>query len=420
VIRKYVFSSAIRQSARTSLFSIVADLQSITRRRCQANMSSMLTPKSVATEGEGNESKKPIAAIAQLRSTSDKFRNLVDIATCARFAKSKGASMLFLPECFGFIGESSSQTLQEAEDPSNLIVNSNESASTGTESESSSGDHGSTKEEDEELKLARILRSIVHHEGNTASNSNQSSPKVHSLMNGLRTIARESGLWISGGGMHVAGAPTKVDIAGKDENQCRVYNTHVILDSSGALRASYRKIHLFDVCIPGKVDLRESKTTAPGTELVACDSPVGKLGITTCYDLRFPEMYTELTEKMGAQVLLVPSAFTVPTGAAHWHTLLRARAIENQCYVLAAAQYGKHNGKRISFGHSLAVDPWGKVIADAGGYPTTEEDETKPDCQTSSTPSEPPSIVTVEIDLSSIDSIRQRMPIDLHRTNAHF
>ncbi len=292
-------------------------------------MSSMLTPKSVpnelANEGEGSETKKPIAAIAQLRSTSDKFRNLVDIATCARFAKSKGASMLFLPECFGFIGESSSQTLQEAEDPSNLKVHSMESVLTGTESESSSRNYGSTKEENEELELTRILTSIVHHdhEGISASNSNELSPKVHSLINGLRTIARESGLWISGGGMHVAGAPPKVDNISTDENQSRVYNTHVILDSSGALRASYRKIHLFDVCIPGKVNLRESKTTAPGTELVACDSPVGKLGISTCYDLRFPEMYTELTEKMGAQVLLVPSAFTVPTGAAHWHTLLR-------------------------------------------------------------------------------------------------
>ncbi len=304
LIRKFILASATRQSAGTSRFGTNKDLSSIARRH-RASMSSI-----------ENEMKNPIAAVAQLRSTSDKFRNLIDIATCARLAKSEGASMLFLPECFGFIGESSSQTLEEAEDPSNLSL-------TETEKETAS---------DEEQELTRILKSIVHHAGNdvdgSVSNSKVPSPAVNSLMSGLRTIAKESGLWISGGGMHVGGAPPKVDIAAgtnEEQNRCRVYNTHVVLDSSGALVASYRKIHLFDVSIPGKVELRESNSTAPGTELIACDSPVGKLGITTCYDLRFPEMYKELTQKMGAQVLLVPSAFTVPTGAAHWHTLLRGK-----------------------------------------------------------------------------------------------
>ena len=125
--------------------------------------------------------------------------------------------------------------------------------------------------------------------------------------------------------MHVSGAPPDEKDTEAKSDSCRVYNTHVVVDSNGALVARYRKIHLFDVSIPGKVELRESRTTAPGTELVACDSPVGRLGITTCYDLRFPEMYTELTQNMGAQVLLVPSAFTIPTGAAHWHTLLRGK-----------------------------------------------------------------------------------------------
>lgn len=298
LVRKYIFASATRQSAGTSLFGIIKDTSLIARRH-RASMSSI-----------DNEPKNPVAAIAQLRSTSDKFRNLVDIATCARFAKSKGASMLFLPECFGFIGESSAQTLEEAEDPSNLSL-------VETETES-----------DEELELTRILKSIVNDVDTSVSNSKVPSPAVNSLMNGLRTIAKESGLWISGGGMHVGGAPPKGDTGAgmnQEQKQCRVYNTHVVLDSSGALVASYRKIHLFDVSIPGKVELRESNSTAPGTELVACDSPVGKLGITTCYDLRFPEMYTELTQKMGAQVLLVPSAFTIPTGAAHWHTLLRGK-----------------------------------------------------------------------------------------------
>lgn len=317
--------------------------------------------------------------------------------------------MLFLPECFGFIGESTEQTLLEAEDPARLLASS--------EPESAA-----------ESRLDRILKSIIHNDGigcdgnEATDSSNDPSPTVNSLMEGLRTIAKESGLWISGGGIHVAGAPPDSDqqtdqseSETKDEQQ-RVYNAHIILDSNGELVASYRKIHLFDVSIPGKVELRESRTTAPGTELVACDSPLGRLGVTTCYDLRFPEVYTKLTETMGAQILLVPSAFTVPTGSAHWHALLRARAIENQCYVLAAAQYGKHNGKRDSFGHSLAVDPWGKVVADAGGYPTTEEEDLPP----SFTAPNPPSIVTAEIDLSLIDSIRQRMPINLHRANATF
>merc|ERR1712232_228857 len=122
--------------------------------------------------------------------------------------------------------------------------------------------------------------------------------------------AKESGLWISGGGIHVKAPPISESLG----VQQRVYNTHVILDSDGLLRSCYRKIHLFDVTIPGKVHLRESKTTAPGTELVTCDSPLGTLGVTTCYDLRFPEMYIELV-KRGAQILLVPSAFTIPTGS---------------------------------------------------------------------------------------------------------
>lgn len=310
-------------------------------------MSSLSTLKSAQNNEEECIKTNPIAAVAQLRSTSDKFRNLLDVATCARIAKSRGASMLFLPECFGFIGESASQTLEEAEDParlSNDFLDSN--SAIGNETESFGNDECDKKRE-EELALTRILKTVIHNVSDTAddvsnhdydtNDSNESSPVVHSLMDGLRTIARESGLWISGGGIHIGGAPPDAvvstnqsetlssPVSKEKQQEYRVYNTHVVLDSSGALIAQYRKIHLFDVSIPGKVELRESKTTAPGTKLVACDSPVGRLGITTCYDLRFPEMYTELTRNMGAQILLVPSAFTIPTGAAHWHTLLRGK-----------------------------------------------------------------------------------------------
>ena len=240
--------------------------------------------------------------------------------------------MLFLPECFGFMGQSSLQTLKEAEDPARLTLGS-EWTSSGSSGGSSSADRNKLEDE---LALTRILKSTIFDTANSIDgmdDSDRLSPVVHSLMDGLRTIAKESGLWISGGGIHVSGAPpddTEESASASSSNndqqqqqQQRVYNTHVILDSSGILRSFYRKIHLFDVSIPGKVQLRESNTTAPGTELVTCDSPVGRLGVTTCYDLRFPEMYMELVRNMGAQVLLVPSAFTVPTGAAHWHTLLR-------------------------------------------------------------------------------------------------
>jgi deaminated glutathione amidase len=189
------------------------------------------------------------------------------------------------------------------------------------------------------------------------------------------------------------------------------------------------------------------------THTIRCE---GCLGVTICYDLRFPEMYTELVQTMGAQVLLVPSAFTVPTGRAHWHTLLRgtwvyiwmqlcsgvlqvtsdtqavappmrhslARAIENQCYVIAAAQYGSHNDKRESYGHALVVDPWGAIVVDAGGADTATTvndqaqqakggDDIVPLIST-------PSIVTCVIDLNLVSSIRERMPIQQHRTNAQF
>jgi deaminated glutathione amidase len=134
----------------------------------------------------------------------------------------------------------------------------------------------------------------------------------------------------------------------------------------------------------------------------------GCLGLSVCYDLRFPEMYVSLVE-MGATTILVPSAFTVPTGTAHWHTLLRARAIETQCYVIAAAQYGRHNEKRESYGHSLVVDPWGTVVADAGGVDSTNGGVPVPTT---------PSIVTCEVNSGRIDEIRQRMPIQEHRKSA--
>ena len=241
----------------------------------------------------------PIAAIAQLRSTSNKLENLINISKCARMANEQGASMLFLPECFGFMSGSTAQTstLMNAEQPIEI-------------DQSQNSDEVTTI-------LSKTVQNAFEKEDVKDFTNGEDTSQI-ALLDGLRTIACESKLWISAGGMHCRGAPPNE--AGEE----RVYNTHIIMDDSGDLKAVYRKIHLFDVTIPGKVNLQESKTTAPGTKLVVCDSPIGKLGLSTCYDMRFPEMYEQMV-RAGAQVLLAPSAFTVPTGKAHWHTLLKGK-----------------------------------------------------------------------------------------------
>ncbi|MGE0785122.1 MAG: carbon-nitrogen hydrolase family protein [Sandaracinaceae bacterium] len=144
----------------------------------------------------------------------------------------------------------------------------------------------------------------------------------------------------------------------------KVKNACVHVDAGGEVRAVYRKIHLFDVDLPDGTKLMESETVEPGADVVVTDAPFGKLGLSVCYDLRFPELYRRLTDG-GAIALAIPAAFTATTGKDHWHVLLRARAIEAQCYVLAAAQTGHHFGKRYSYGHALIVDPWGVVLAEA-------------------------------------------------------
>ena len=170
----------------------------------------------------------------------------------------------------------------------------------------------------------------------------------------LSELATKHGIWIVGGG-----TPEVVpgDIA-------RTYNTALVVDPSGNRVARYRKIHLFDVDIPGGAVLRESDATAAGADLVVVEIEGAKVGVSICYDLRFPELYRRLVKDRGAEILLVPAAFTAHTGAAHWHLLLRARAVENQAWVVAAAQHGKHNDKRESYGHSLVVDPWGTVVGE--------------------------------------------------------
>ncbi len=183
----------------------------------------------------------------------------------------------------------------------------------------------------------------------------------HPVLAALREVARETGVWLLLGSV-------SVDISrepGIPEGERRLANRSYLIDAAGGIVARYDKIHMFDVDLAGGESYRESNAFRPGSDLVLAETPWGVLGMTVCYDLRFPQLYRTLAQA-GADFLAIPSAFTVPTGKAHWHVLLRARAIENGCYVFAPAQWGEHAEGRRTYGHSLIIDPWGEVLADAG------------------------------------------------------
>jgi predicted amidohydrolase len=168
----------------------------------------------------------------------------------------------------------------------------------------------------------------------------------------LRDTARRLGMWILGGTTVIKG-----------DSASRVANASLLIDADGERVARYDKIHLFDVAIPGREEkYLESTHVMPGREAVIADTPVGKLGLSVCYDMRFPELYRDLVAR-GAEWLAMPAAFTVPTGRAHWETLLRARAIENLCYVVAPAQSGTHTSGRETYGDTLIADYWGQVLS---------------------------------------------------------
>ncbi|HLL53551.1 MAG TPA: carbon-nitrogen hydrolase family protein [Myxococcaceae bacterium] len=195
-------------------------------------------------------------------------------------------------------------------------------------------------------------------------------------------LARELSITLLAGSVLEAGGPGG-----------RFYNTSVLFGPDGARLAVYRKIHLFDVDINDGATYRESDAIAPGTDVVAVDTTVGKLGMSVCYDLRFPELYRKLSAQ-GATLLSVPAAFTLMTGKDHWEVLLRARAIENQCYVLAPAQFGRHSEKRVTYGHALVADPWGLVIGRA---------------------SEGEGLAVGEVDPEVLRRVRQSIPCLSHR-----
>ncbi len=219
--------------------------------------------------------------------------------------------------------------------------------------------------------------------GPQADKVRRAEPLEGSLIARFAALARELGIWLLLGSFNERG----------DEQRCR--NTSVLFSPDGERAAVYRKIHLFDVDVSLEVRFQESATVASGEDIVVAATPLGAIGMTICYDLRFPELYRALVDR-GAQLITVPSAFTLTTGRAHWHTLLRARAIECQCYVIAPAQIGHHDddGIRHSFGHSLIIDPWGQEIAMA------------PDG---------PGLALAEIDLARVDEIRRKIPTAKHR-----
>lgn len=197
-------------------------------------------------------------------------------------------------------------------------------------------------------------------------------------------MAKDLNIWVSLGGFHEKSPLVE---------ESRIYNTHLILDNDGSIVGKYNKLHLFDVDIKG-VKLMESESFIPGKELPpVVKTPVGNIGLGICYDLRFPELSLHLAQQ-GADILTYPSAFTFTTGAAHWEILLRARAIETQCYVIAAAQYGQNNAKRKTYGHAMVVDPWGQVIAQ---------------CQ------EGDDVCVAAIDLDYLKKVRTQMPVWKHR-----
>lgn len=194
---------------------------------------------------------------------------------------------------------------------------------------------------------------------------------------GYRGLAAETGAWLLAGSLVLRADADKL------------VNRSLLIDPKGGIVARYDKIHMFDVDLAGGESYRESKVYRPGGDAVIAGLPWGKLGLSICYDLRFPHLYRQLAQA-GAELLAVPAAFTRQTGQAHWHVLQRARAIETGCFVIAAAQGGDHQDGRCTFGHSLIVNPWGEIIAEIGG--------------------EEPGIALADIDVSQVAKARGRVP----------
>ena len=202
------------------------------------------------------------------------------------------------------------------------------------------------------------------------------------VLGAVRDAAREAGMWVHLGSLALKGPGDKL------------VNRGLVIDNEGAIRGRYDKIHLFDVDLPSGESWRESAMYEAGREaVVVAGTPVGRLGLAICYDVRFPALFERLSEA-GADVIALPAAFTVPTGQAHWQVLLRARAIEAELFIVAAAQAGRHEDGRETYGHSLVADPWGAVLVEMGGEP---------------------GLAFAEIDRAAIGEVRGRIPVLDHR-----
>ncbi|MCF6766347.1 carbon-nitrogen hydrolase family protein [Thiotrichales bacterium 19S3-7] len=196
-------------------------------------------------------------------------------------------------------------------------------------------------------------------------------------------MANKYNMWIAGGSLAIA-----------DEYDERAYNTCILWDNEGQQRAVYRKMHLFDVTIGDDETYNESARYLQGDQVCVVDTPIGRVGMAICYDLRFPEIFRIMSQK-GAEIILLPAAFTYTTGQKHWEILLRARAIENQCYLLASGQVGLHGNNEIrTFGHSMIINPWGEVLA------KRETGE---------------GIILSEINLNYLNMLRQQFPVLAHK-----
>ena len=218
-----------------------------------------------------------------------------------------------------------------------------------------------------ELERDRVLQQ--------AESEEESAPLAR-----LRAVAKELGLWL-----HIGSLAVKIDAE-------RLANRSYVIGPDGEIAARYDKLHMFDVDLGNGETYRESRNYAPGTKGVVVDLPMGRLGMTICYDLRFPALYRALATA-GAKLIAIPSAFTRQTGEAHWRVLVRARAIETGAFIVAASQGGLHENGRSTYGHSMIVSPWGEVLAEAG---------------------EDPGVIFADIDLSESEAARKRIPALLH------
>lgn len=233
-----------------------------------------------------------------------------------------------------------------------------------------------------EMLFTPEMSNLIDRSRARASETIRSEGEDHVLAE-VRAAAAENGLWVHLGSLAVRG----------DAPDAKWRNRAFVIAPDGSIAARYDKIHLFDVDLASGESWRESAVYEGGEQAVAVQLPRAVLGLSICYDIRFSAVYSALS-RAGADIIAVPAAFTVPTGQAHWHVLLRARAIENACFVVAAAQTGEHADGRSTYGHSLVIDPWGEILLDMG---------------------EAPGLGFAELDLARIADVRSRVPVIANR-----